>query len=306
MRIIRRSEWGFNGWSATPYHVNERADRIEFFIHYHGGDSVVGRTGVDVPRGIHKYHRALGWRGIGYGHVITAPGTIYEGRGFDLVGSHCSGHNRTGYSVQIHIGGNDRPTLAQLQAARWLYEEARRRSGRYLIKRGHRDGFATHCPGDRLYEWVRSGFALSSTYGSGGGITTTGTGGTASGGTAFQEEDVELTDSIPLRTIEKEVWDLDELTVAEALKSAHYARRFAYESKRDSASALEVVRALAAKGSPLTAAEIEKATTRGATRALSESGELDAIAAAIANVAPGATADEIVDAFVRRLADTTP
>lgn len=159
MKIVTRAEWGFNGWlnGNTPYAVDEKAKRTEWFVHYEGGNPVLAQTGVRVPRDIHAFHKGQGWKGIGYGHVVDANGTIFEGRGFNMVGSHCPDHNTSGYSVQFHLGGNEKPTQAQIDAGRWLYAEACRRSSRRLAIKGHRDGFATSCPGPNLYALVKNG-----------------------------------------------------------------------------------------------------------------------------------------------------
>lgn len=44
-----------------------------------------------------------------------------------------------------------------LAAARALYDETCRKTGRTLAKRGHKDGIATACPGTHLYVWVKAG-----------------------------------------------------------------------------------------------------------------------------------------------------
>ena len=166
-RIITRAEWGFDGWrdpKNPPSRITE-ANRTAFFTHYQGGPTRY-RTGNSVPRSIHAMHKANGWKGIGYGHIVDNDGTIYEGRGFNLSGSHCPGWNTAGYSAQGHIGVGERPSAAMLASLRWLYDEACRRSGRSLSKRGHRDGVATSCPGDVLYAWVKAG--MPSAGGSGG------------------------------------------------------------------------------------------------------------------------------------------
>jgi len=172
MRIITRNEWGFDGWAGgVPSSVDEKAQRTEFFTHYEGAAAVLNQTGNSVPRAIHRMHKANGWKGIGYGHVVTADGTIYEGRGFNLRGSHCPDHNTQGYSAQIHLGGNEHPTPAQLTAQRWLYDEACRRSGRKLAMKGHRDGVATACPGNVLYAWVKAGMPATAAPAGSGGAT---------------------------------------------------------------------------------------------------------------------------------------
>lgn len=164
-RIIPRAEWGWDGWAGTPA-VVPTSKRTEFFVHYEGGTSTRGAAGPGVPRTIHAYHRSKGWAGIGYTWIVTQDGTIYEGRGWDLAGAHCPDHNTSAWSVQVHIGGDDRPSNAALASARWLYDQACARAGRSLAKRGHRDGISTLCPGEHLYAWVKAGMPAGAPSGS--------------------------------------------------------------------------------------------------------------------------------------------
>jgi len=153
--IISRATWGAKPWQGTPAVVPLSA-RTEFFVHYDGADEI-HRTGYAIPRAIEAAHLRRTWAGIGYNFVVSQAGEIFEGRGWNLQGAHCPGHNISGLSVQIAIGGDQKPTDAALAAARALYDEACRRTGRTLAKKGHRDGIATECPGDRLYAWVEAG-----------------------------------------------------------------------------------------------------------------------------------------------------
>ncbi|MGW1436844.1 peptidoglycan-binding protein [Streptomyces griseus] len=155
VRIVSRSSWGAKPWKGTPATVS-RSQRHEFFVHYDGARHITA-TGHEVPRAIDRQHQAQGWAGIGYNFVIDQDGTVYEGRGWDLQGAHCPNHNVTGIGVQFAIGGDQEPSRAALASCRALYEEACRRYGRALAKRGHKDGFATLCPGTKLYSWVRAG-----------------------------------------------------------------------------------------------------------------------------------------------------
>ena len=155
-RIIPRAEWGWDGWAGTPATV-PTSKRTEFFVHYEGPPTG-GKTGPSVPRAIHAYHKSVGWSGIGYTWVVTQDGAIYEGRGWDLSGAHCPGHNTSGWSVQIHIGGDETPSPEALTSARWLYDQAVARAGRRLTMLGHVEGGAsTSCPGKKLLAWVHAG-----------------------------------------------------------------------------------------------------------------------------------------------------
>ncbi|MFJ2017255.1 peptidoglycan-binding protein [Streptomyces nodosus] len=160
VKIISRAEWGARPWDNDPRSSGPAtvalASRTEWFVHYDGATPIV-RTGYAIPRAIEAEHLANGWAGIGYSFVVDQAGNAYEGRGWGRVGAHCPGHNVSGLSVQIAIGGDQEPTPAALATARALYDEACERTGRKLAMKGHKDGFATLCPGTRLYAWVQAG-----------------------------------------------------------------------------------------------------------------------------------------------------
>ncbi|WP_404949116.1 peptidoglycan-binding protein [Streptomyces sp. ARC14] len=155
MNIVGRATWGAKPWNGTPASVS-LSRRTEFYVHYDGGHPVT-RTGYAIMRAIEAQHLGQGWAGVGYNFVIDQQGTIYEGRGWDLQGAHCPEHNVTGIGVQFALGGSQKPSAKALAACRALYEKACQKTGRSLAKRGHKDGFATLCPGPTLYAWVRAG-----------------------------------------------------------------------------------------------------------------------------------------------------
>ena len=75
---------------------------------------------------IDRWHKARGWKGIGYHYVVDLDGTVYRGRTDDCAGAHCRGHNAHSIGV-CYVGGLDaqgRPadtrTPAQKEALRWL------------------------------------------------------------------------------------------------------------------------------------------------------------------------------------------
>ncbi|WP_175541313.1 N-acetylmuramoyl-L-alanine amidase [Streptomyces aidingensis] len=155
MELITRADWGAKPWQGTPRSVS-LSERTTVMMHYHG-DPPPYSTGVRVPREVEAIHLANGWSGVGYHFLVDQDGAVYEGRGWGLVGAHCPGYNRTGFGVYVAIGGSQKPSDAALRAARDVYDEACRRTGRTLAKKGHRDGISTQCPGDPLYDWVRDG-----------------------------------------------------------------------------------------------------------------------------------------------------
>ncbi|MGW3511169.1 FG-GAP-like repeat-containing protein, partial [Streptomyces sp. NPDC000994] len=106
--IITRAQWGAKPWDNNPKSSGPAtvalSQRTEFFVHYDGATPIV-RTGAAIPRAIEAQHLAQGWAGIGYSFVVDQAGNIYEGRGWDRQGAHCPGHNVSGLSVQIAVGG---------------------------------------------------------------------------------------------------------------------------------------------------------------------------------------------------------
>ncbi|MFD9190440.1 peptidoglycan-binding protein [Streptomyces phaeochromogenes] len=155
VKIISRATWGAKPWNGTPAAVS-LSRRTEFFVHYDGG-SPITRTGYTIMRAIEAVHLGQGWSGVGYNFVVDQAGNAYEGRGWGLQGAHCPDHNITGLAVQIAVGGDQEPSAKALATARALYEEACKKTGRTLARRGHKDGFATACPGPKLYAWVKAG-----------------------------------------------------------------------------------------------------------------------------------------------------
>ncbi|SNS50625.1 peptidoglycan recognition protein family protein [Actinacidiphila glaucinigra] len=155
LSIVSRKAWGAKPWDGSPDQVS-LSERTEFFVHYHGGVPAHS-TGVAVPREVEKIHLANKWAGVGYNFMVDQDGTIYEGRGWSLQGAHCPDHNVSGFGVYVAIGGDQKPTDKALASVRALYDEACKKTGRALAKRGHKDGFATACPGVHLYAWVKDG-----------------------------------------------------------------------------------------------------------------------------------------------------
>ena len=164
--IVTRSQWGAKPWRSTIYRV-PMSEKRYFLVHYHGG-RVRDQHGVEVPRNIEAIHLANGWAGIGYNFAVDLDGTVYEGRGWDGVGSQCPGFNRSGVGVYVAVGGDQVPTQAALRSVRALRDElVRLRGGAGVREMGHRDGVATSCPGTFLYRWVHGGMPLTG----GGGMT---------------------------------------------------------------------------------------------------------------------------------------
>lgn len=55
---------------------------------------------------IDRWHKARGWKGIGYHYVVYLDGTVHLGRPVDSTGAHCKGHNAHSIGV-CYVGGLD-------------------------------------------------------------------------------------------------------------------------------------------------------------------------------------------------------
>ena len=104
---------------------------------------------------VSRWHRARGWKTVGYHYLVLLDGTIQRGRPEEMVGAHCKHHNRHSIGV-AYVGGLaadgqtpcDTRTEAQKRALRSLLEDLHKRYPKALIV-GHCDlePRKPHCPG---------------------------------------------------------------------------------------------------------------------------------------------------------------
>ncbi|MFP8906445.1 N-acetylmuramoyl-L-alanine amidase [Streptomyces atacamensis] len=181
-RIVSRAQWGADeSLVEDPPSYLSRVDAV--FVHHTAGtNDYTCAQSASIIRGILTYHvKTNGWNDVGYNFFVDKCGTIFEGRagGVDkaVQGAHTYGFN--GYSAGVSLLGNyedgGRPTQAALDAiariSGWklgLYGadpagkvtltaaadtgvwKKGERATLYRIS-GHRDGYATLCPGANLY-----------------------------------------------------------------------------------------------------------------------------------------------------------
>lgn len=101
---------------------------------------------------IDRWHKARGWRGIGYHYVIYRDGSVHAGRPVEQIGAHCTGHNANSIGI-CYIGGvsadgktpKDTRTSAQRIALRELVEELRAKYPGATVH-GHREFAPKACP----------------------------------------------------------------------------------------------------------------------------------------------------------------
>ena len=166
MRIVTRAEWRARPPQSPPATVPITA-RTALCVHHDGATPITVQHLTEAQALMRKdqsFHMdGRGWADIGYNYlVISSPGrpvdgAILEGRGRDVIGAHCQGHNTPWIGVQVAIGGGQVPSRAALASVRWLHDTAQADAGHPLAMVGHRDGFATECPGAALYSWITVG-----------------------------------------------------------------------------------------------------------------------------------------------------
>ncbi|GHH67669.1 hypothetical protein GCM10017673_15050 [Streptosporangium violaceochromogenes] len=159
------------GWGARP--ASRRLDRITktrgVKVHYTGGHVPLDivddhRRCLELVLGIQRMHMAGGreqpYSDIGYNLVACPHRRIFVGRGPGVIpAANGPGLNSQHYAVLALVGSsgftepNDELLHAVLDAVAYLREHGG--AGREI--RGHRDGYATSCPGGPLYAWVRAG-----------------------------------------------------------------------------------------------------------------------------------------------------
>ena len=162
-------------WNARPplraLRTVDLSRRTEFFSHYIGDGSpnFASRPHSECLAQIRQWqhdHQTKPppkgpWKDIGYNALVCGHARLVEGRGLERAGSHCPGHNRSGFGVQFMVAGSEKPTAAMFARMRRLYDDLVRLKGGTLAKRGHRDGISTDCPGDIVYAWVQEGMPAS-------------------------------------------------------------------------------------------------------------------------------------------------
>lgn len=99
---------------------------------------------------IDRWHRARGWKCVGYHYIIYLDGSVHSGRPISQVGAHCRGHNAHSIGV-CYVGGlvNGRPsdtrTQEQKDALRTLVKQLRIKYPHVMVY-GHNELAAKDCP----------------------------------------------------------------------------------------------------------------------------------------------------------------
>lgn len=270
MKLVSRAQWGARDYRRPNGAIQYSRARRGVKLHYLGSaysDRAHTRCAAYV-RHIQAVHMdGRGWSDIGYSFVVCTHGWVYEGRGLTRRNS-ANGNtalNEQDYAVLLLVGssGHTKPAVEQLEGARDAIEYCRSEGPAGSWVGGHRDGYATECPGDAVYAWIQRGAPRPDT----------------------KEDDVALTDE-DLDKIARRVWGhmADNVLSDDPAKvsmerrdwgnTARLARveRIAKQVLVQGA-ARDVVLAKLAEGGGLTVEQIEAAAAAGARAALAELGD---------------------------------
>ncbi len=163
MQLVTRAQLGWPA-SAAPDQPSTRGVKV----HYEGtqvspalaGDHNLCVQEVKSIRASHLANRTENYSDIAYNYLACVHGVLFEGRG---IGKRTGANgnqdlNRAHYAICALIGseGLTEPTDALLGAIRDGIDLLQANGAGGEVE-GHRDGYATSCPGDALYRWVQQG-----------------------------------------------------------------------------------------------------------------------------------------------------
>ncbi|MCD0450758.1 hypothetical protein LO762_16395 [Actinocorallia sp. API 0066] len=163
MKLITRAQWGARAPRSAASHL---ASTRGVKVHY-TGSRVDPRLATDhdlcyaLVRQIQNGHMDdNGWADIGYSFLCCPHRFVFEGRGLHkLPAANGPGLNSGHYAVLGMVGNSGLvvPNDEMLHGIRDAIEHLRAKGGAGTEIKGHRDGYATSCPGGPLYAWVKAG-----------------------------------------------------------------------------------------------------------------------------------------------------
>ncbi|MBT2386838.1 peptidoglycan recognition protein [Streptomyces sp. ISL-11] len=179
-RIVTRAGWGADESIRESGFAYTKKVKAAFVHHSASGNSYSCSQSASVIRGIYRYHVvSSGWRDIGYNFLVDKCGKIYEGRAGGVakavMGAHTLGFNTNSMGIAVLgtfdkttppaaavkaissltawklglFGANPAGTTTLVSGGGNLFKKGT--NVKLKVISGHRDGYATECPGDRLY-----------------------------------------------------------------------------------------------------------------------------------------------------------
>ncbi|XP_059204338.1 peptidoglycan recognition protein 6 [Centropristis striata] len=160
--IIPRCMWGAKPYKGTPTNLSLPLSFM-YIHHTHSPGKpclTFEQCSADM-RSMQRFHQEdRGWDDIGYSFVAGSDGHMYEGRGWLWQGAHTLGHNSIGYGVSF-IGdyATHLPSQHSMGLVRDQLASCAVGGGRLVANftlQGHRQVVNTSCPGEALYNEIRS------------------------------------------------------------------------------------------------------------------------------------------------------
>lgn len=164
MTIVRRAEWGAK---PSRYALTRITSTKGVKVHYEGAptgdlsDHSKCAPHMRALQASHLANKTENYSDIAYNYVVCPHGYAFEGRG---AGYKCGANgnstlNAEHYAVCGMVGtsGQTHPTDAMKSGILEAIAELRAKGGAGSEIKGHKDGYATSCPGPDLYGWVQSG-----------------------------------------------------------------------------------------------------------------------------------------------------
>ncbi|MFB7846283.1 peptidoglycan recognition protein [Streptomyces sp. NPDC056053] len=184
-RIITRKGWGADEKLRERAFAYTKTVKAAFVHHSATGNNYTCSQAPSVLRGIYRYHvKSSGWRDFGYNFAVDKCGNIYEGRAGGVtkpvLGAHTLGFNSNSMGIAVLgtftksnppaaavtavskltawklglFGANPKGKVTLVSGGGNKYKKGKK--VRLNVISGHRDGFATECPGARLYKKLGS------------------------------------------------------------------------------------------------------------------------------------------------------
>ncbi|MFE7466441.1 N-acetylmuramoyl-L-alanine amidase [Streptomyces sp. NPDC057499] len=183
--IVTRKGWGADEKLRERTFVYTSTVKAAFIHHSATGNNYTCAEAPAVLRGIYRYHvKSSGWRDIGYNFAVDKCGNIYEGRAGGVtkavLGAHTLGFNSNTMGIAVLgtftdsnppaaavsaiakltawklglFGANPKGKVTLVSGGSNKYKKGVKVSLNVIS--GHRDGYATECPGARLYNKLGS------------------------------------------------------------------------------------------------------------------------------------------------------
>ena len=111
---------------------------------------------------LRRWHKARGWKDVGYHGAIIRDGRLQGGRDVNVPGAHARGHNRNSIGICMigGLGKDNRPapnyTRAQWRMLKAVTAELQEQYPGAVV-RGHNELGGKACPSFLVADWLRDG-----------------------------------------------------------------------------------------------------------------------------------------------------